>query len=1305
VPVCEFFLPQCFILVELKADPLRLLVTRRTPIPRPNGAKPRAGRWFRTIWPKTWLTRTPAALAFIFCAYGATGYVGAPALIRYMAQNQAAAALNRQVTVGAISFNPYRLRLVITDLHISGRNRSQHFIDIRRIKLRLSWTSLPHLALVAKELTVERPTIRVMRLGPSTFDFSDLIASFAGRAPNRTSLAFAVSNFEVNDGLILFDDRVLKEEHRAENIRLAIPFIADLPTDADKYVQPMLRMTVDGCPLNLTGKTKLFGSDLESVVEVGFQNLDVIPFAVYAADELPFKLKQAELSAALQFHFILAGGRPQLAAAGSAEMDNVVISDLNNSPLAELKQLQVEIAQTEALAGKLHFSSIGIDSPWAHLAVNHGGTTNLASILGGHRIRPSAPSQPRVERANGAAVSAPSPLPLAQQGGRGADGSGARENAASGLARSGPSAPLLNPMAVAPSSVPAAAPAASGGSNAYSTPNPSFSLSLDALELNNGALDITDRSGTAPVLLKLQAIHFGLKHFANVGGTRASYSFSANFDSGGHLAADGNFNPSSSTAAGNLDAANVDLPTLQGFLSPVLAATIESGKVSAHAAVRAVFGPHFNVHAERTQISFDGVELRPLEQAQSIIGWKHFSADLDRFDLASHQTVVRELRGDGLHLTALRDAHGNLNLASLLRAQPPNSQNPPAGISSFGWQYRIESLVLENADAAIEDDAQGQAFSLRISPLNIRLHGITNEFAKPFTIEADGKMTPRGTFKVAGETAINPFQGRLHINTERIDLAWLDPLITSALESRKLNAKVISARLTMNGDAEAEFRDGRFDAAYRGGVRLSNVRIMDRLTADSFLRWYALSLDGLELRYGPSQPRIQVGAMALSDFYARLILNADGRLNLHDIVTSAEQPSVPLTRPSIRPSGETAAAPPPADITVGSFTLQNGEVSYLDNFIRPNYSAVVTHLEGRVGAFGTNSTEPAEVVLAAKVNGTSPVSISGSINPLAPMASVDLQGNASRIELPPLTPYAAKYTGYPITGGTLTGTVHYKLANRQLTATNHLILDQLSFGEHVENSTAGNLPVRLAVAVLKDSQGRIDLRIPVSGSTADPQFDLGSLVWHGLVNVIMKAAESPFTVLASALGGEDQNLAYLEFAPGYSTLTAPERNKLATLAALLEQRPWLKLQISGRADSKVDRQGLREAILEDEIRQQKAADEDRKITPVPIEQVEVTPDEYNKYLWRVYKAADFDKPRNLVGIVKWFPPDQMKRTLLANIKVSDEELRHLAEARAVAVYQALSARIAPPRLLMGPPKLNTDGISEGPTTRVDFSLK
>jgi hypothetical protein len=1243
----------------------------------------------------TRLVRILAGLVLTFVVYSVGLYFGVPAVVRYVARNQAAGALHRHITLGDVKFNPYKLHLLITNLRVAARDTPQAFIAVGRMNLRLSWTSLFHLALVVKQFKLDGPSIHVVRVAPRMFDVSDLLLPSGNtQRKGAKSIGFAVSNIEVNDGRIVFDDQVLKQQHRIEHIRLAIPFIANLPTDADSYVQPMLQMTVDGSAFNLSGKTKPFQRNFESLVEVKFEQLDLVRFVDYVPTGLRVKLTQAQLSAAVQVHFIQASDRPRIQAAGTITLENVAIRDQANSPHAKLKRLQIAMAEAVPLESKLHFSSISIDSLTPHVVLYQGNKTNFTSLLSGpnhvSQSPPSGasapPSKPNRAAAPLSSVQAAAPI----------------QPTPSPPAHPAPVPPpglMANPMLAAPSPH-VGAPAAPSNSRTGGRP---FSLAVDLLQLNNSSLDVIDQTGPKPVAIQLQAIHLGVANFDTAGGAAASYDLSAILGSAGRLSADGKFDVSSLQATGKLVLAQVDLPALQGFMRPALAAEIASGKLSAQANVKAALAPgHVNIHAEPAQITLDGVEVRAPEQTQNPIGWRHFGVNIARLDLASHQAIVREMRTDGLHLSAQRDPHGNLNFASLIRTQPPNrAAAPESRPAASEWQYRVESIALENTSAAIEDDSQRRPLVIQIAPVNLHVNGVTNDLAKPFTIEADGSIGRRGTFKLAGDAAIKPFKTRLRISSKRIALEGLDPLISTALAGSKLNVKVANAELTMNGAAEAQLHQGRLDASYRGGVRLGNVRVLDRLTGKSLLRWYALTLDGVAMRYGPAKPRIRVNGVALSNFYARVVLNSDGRLNLRDIAPSSGQPARPLTPPAGAPSPASARSAGPADIAIGGLRLQAGQVSYVDNFIRPNYSAELTELDGSVGAFGTSTTRPAAVMIAGKVNGDSPISISGSINPLAPMASVDIKADADRIELPPLTPYTTKYTGYPITGGTLTGDVHYVLANRQLTASNHIILDQLTFGDRLENSAARNLPVRLAVAILKDSQGRIDLRIPVSGSLADPTFSFGRVIWQALLNVILKAATSPFTVLASAIGGTNQELSYIEFSPGYSTLTQAGRSKLAKLAVALKQHPGLKLEISGRVDPKVDRKGLQEAMLEGAIKKQKAQAE-----AGPVDQVQVTPDEYNKYLWRVYKAADFAKPRDVVGMVKRLPPDDLKKLLLAHIKVSDADLRHLADARVATVHQALSGSIDAARLLTVAPKLSAEGITgQGPTTRVDFSLK
>jgi uncharacterized protein involved in outer membrane biogenesis len=1239
-----------------------------------------------TIWPNTKLSRILWVIALVVFVYTVAAYFGVPMTLRYLAKNKAAAALQRPVTVGEISFNPYTLRLSIASLRISGRDSPCHFIDIDHADLRLSWTSLFRRALVLKNLKLVRPAIHVTRVGPRAFDVSDLLESFSQRpSPSGTALSFAISNIEVDDGLILFEDRMLKKVHRLDEIWLAIPFIANLPTDADNYVQPLLKMRVDGSPFSLTGKTKPFRGNLDSTVEINVQKINVVPFAEYAADMLPFRLKQGQLSTALQVHFIEMPLQPELQIAGTMTLQNAVANDVHDSPIASLVELRAVIAQFQPLAARLHFSSIAIDSLSPNLTINQDGTTNLALLLARNRVPPPLPNSQK-------------PGPLFTQPTQSAT--------RSPVSATPPT--LLNPMEVAPPHAAAgiSATPSPSGKNTAAAVGSQFSLSADSIEVTNSTMDVVDKSGPAPVALQLVGLHLGVKNFSTVGGPAAPYSFSANLKSGGQLRAAGKLDFASSRATSKLAFANVDLPPLQNLAARLLAAKIESGEFSGQTSLRAVFGDHFNLHGEAAEIVVDGVELRSQAQPQSIIGWKHLTAKIDQFDSASHQFVVRNLVGDGLHLTALRDSEGNLNLASLINAQPPVGKRPgQTAVAGPSWRYRIESLELKDADAEIEDRAEQQPFSIRIAPINVQMHGLTSDLAKPFTIEINGNLGRRGIFNITGDTAVDPFQARFHISADHIGLAALEPLVDTALATSRLNARITNGVVAVNGDAQTLYRDGNFQAGYQGDVALRGVRISDRVSSVSFLRWYELNLRAIAFRYGPPTPNLQIGTIELSDFYARLILNSDGRLNVLDIVTNQAQPAVSITQPSSGRSAERPAPATSASIGLGSITLKNGEVNYLDNFIQPHYTALLTRLDGKVGAFGTNSKQPADVLLAAKLNRASPVSISGSINLLAPMASLDVQANAAQVQMPPLTPYSAKYTGYPITAGTLSANVHYVLAVRRLTATNHLLLDQLTVGERVENSSARNLPLRLAIAVLKDSQGRIDLKIPISGSLNDPQFDLGRIIWEALVNVIMKAAASPFSALASALGTEHQDLSYVEFAPGYSTLTENGHDKLGKLIAVLEQRTALKLQMAGRVDPLLDAQGLREASLEDQIKERKAKAEHLNTTPAALAEMEITPDEYDRYLWRVYKAADFGKARDFIGMVKRLPPAEMKNLLLANIKITDADLQHLAEARAAAVLQALSAKIDRSRLLVTPPKLSAEGISKGPTTRVDFALR
>ncbi|HEY2106272.1 MAG TPA: DUF748 domain-containing protein, partial [Candidatus Binataceae bacterium] len=632
------------------------------------------------------------------------------------------------------------------------------------------------------------------------------------------------------------------------------------------------------------------------------------------------------------------------------------------------------------------------------------------------------------------------------------------------------------------------------------------------------------------------------------------------------------------------------------------------------------------------------------------------------------------------------------------------------------WRYRIGSVAIENADATLEDDVPAQPVTLRLVPLNVHLKDVSSDFAKPIGVQVDLTQAPQGILKIDGTVVLTPLKTDLHLGAKRIDVAPMDNYMGS-----ELNVRLTRGVMSLKGYLQLAAAEGKFHGSYRGDATLGNLRLLDKVSKEKFLKWNSLNASGIDAVFGASPPKVQVGAIALSDFYTRLILNSNGKLNLRDVVGNPKSAPVSVTHAQPARSTRQEAAPanvaaPPhsaaaggperAEVKIGRIILQGGHINFADNFIKPHYTADLTDIGGKIGGFGTRSTQPAEVQLQGQVNSSAPIDITGALNPLAPQAFVDLKAKADGINLPNLTPYSTKYTGYPITRGTATIDVHYHLEHDQLSADNHIFIDQLTFGDRVQSPNAVNLPIALAVSLLKNSRGEIDVTVPISGSLSDPQFSIGAEIFKALSNLILKVVASPFTLLASAAGGSNQRLDHVEFAPGLAALTPEGKKRLDILAKGLQDRPGMRLSIAGRVEPKVDRPGLRDAKVEQRVKAQKVKELRDKGEIVDVDSVVVAPDEYDKYLEMAYKKAKFDKPRNFLGLNKSLPPDEIKKLMQTNTAVTDGDLKELAGARALAVRRYLGKQVDPVRMAVTAPKLDAEGGNDkGKITGVDLSIK
>jgi len=387
---------------------------------------------------------------------------------------------------------------------------------------------------------------------------------------------------------------------------------------------------------------------------------------------------------------------------------------------------------------------------------------------------------------------------------------------------------------------------------------------------------------------------------------------------------------------------------------------------------------------------------------------------------------------------------------------------------------------------------------------------------------------------------------------------------------------------------------------------LDDLNLVAVDSREEMLEWSSLRFDGMAANLNP--PAVTVSNVTLKDLAARIIIetnqvinvlavvrtNSTGQLatkNPHDSATgsagsegSALQRGFAQVKTLLGMETNTLAAGMPK-VGVDVVTIENAELQFLDRSVTPPASASLQQVNGTIENVSTEEMRRAQVHFKMLAGGTGPVEISGRLNPLHAKEATEAIVSLKHVKLTPGDPYSAKYLGYRLTRGELNVDVEYTITASQLQGRNVIVLDQLTLGNKVPSPDATSLPVKLGIALLKDSAGKIEIDVPVAGDLDDPQFRLGPVIWHVIGNVFVKAITSPFTLLGSLVGGGGggEDMQFQEFAPGSTELDAVGREKLATLAKALSARPGLQVGIEGNANPELDGWALRRAKLERQL--------------------------------------------------------------------------------------------------------------------------
>lgn len=754
----------------------------------------------------------------------------------------------------------------------------------------------------------------------------------------------------------------------------------------------------------------------------------------------------------------------------------------------------------------------------------------------------------------------------------------------------------------------------------------------------------------------------------------------------------------------DIDVKNLNIPYYLSYIPLEMNFNVASGSIDAKSSISFI-----QYTESEPSLSLEGV-VTFRDILLNDLGGKHiFSMPRAEIRIAGSDVFSRKVHLTGIavdspSLTVIRTSDGLINILGLIPAVEDKKEEVSSGRPFI---LNADEITLNNGSVSFADLVPKPSFKTDISKIDLKVSGFTNESGKKVSLDSLSlDLLKKGHFTAAGGFYISPMEGEVTFELKDADIPLLHPYYAD-----KIAIILTRGNLSVSGTALfGTSPEKGLSASYKGKAMLTDFASVDAVNTDDLLKWRSLYFGGIDAKLEPLS--LSVKEISLTDFYSRIIVNEDGTLNLQKIMVkspSEEALKSDAVKDEAQDKKDSGTAPSEKiPINIGRVTLQAGTINFSDRFVKPNYTASFTEMGGRISGFSSKEDSAGEVDLKGKFENYSPLEITGKINPLSDDLFVDLKVAFRDMDLSPVTPYSGKYLGYTIQKGKLSLDLKYLIVKKKLDSQNNVFIDQLTFGESVESPDATKLPVRLAIALLKNRKGEIDLDIPVSGSIDDPEFSIGRIILKILVNLITKAATSPFALLGSIFGGGDE-LSYVQFEYGSHALSEQALQKLDTVINALYERPALKMEIEGHVDTENDMEGLRQYIFNKKIKSQKLKEMIKKgEAAIQVDDVTVQPDEYEKYLKMAYKDEKFPKPRNIIGMAKDLPVTEMEKLMLTHIEVNESDMRQLAGRRALAIKEYLlgSEKIEGERIFLVEPKtLQPEKKENVKDSRVDFRLK
>ncbi|MGZ5575913.1 MAG: DUF748 domain-containing protein, partial [Methylobacter sp.] len=826
-----------------------------------------------------------------------------------------------------------------------------------------------------------------------------------------------------------------------------------------------------------------------------------------------------------------------------------------------------------------------------------------------------------------------------------------------------------------------------GNDEAKKDGNEVFPVNIAKLSIAEGKLDWEDAHFNSPEKETAYPINLEIENFTTQADQQSKLGMSLELNSGGKLDWQGtiSLNPLSST--GHIKLEKVQLPRIQALaLQDYMQLDLQGYELIETDYKADYANAKFNVSLNQSKLELHDFQVSATAHDKPMVKMVKFAVQGIGFDLNKNELTIESVSVDNADFVAWLNPEGVLSYQSLLPVA--NTETPPTEpVEKTPWSIKVNNFALNNCGLTFEDQTLKKPATMTVKPINFQLTNYNNEAGASLPFQLSAGLNETGLIKLDGNAVIEPLSAQIAVDAKDVDLgkfqAYVDKLA-------KLD--IIDGKLAADGKVMvAKSAQDKLEVKFAGNTEITDLITRDQLKNKDFIKWESLKLKGIDADLPANQ--YSADTLTINKPYVRIVIKKDRTINFNDVLIVEQNVEKTTQKQAVKAAKNTQPEVNKLEYKLGKIEVIDGASDFSDLSLILPFAAQIKSLDGGASNFSSDKKSTIKVDLKGTAYDLAPVDVKGEINPYR--GDYDVSVNFTGMPMPLISSYMVQFAGYKVEKGKMSLKLNYKVSNKELTATNNILIDQLELGEKVENPNAVSLPLELAVALIKDADGKIRMDIPITGSLEDPKFSVTHLIADALVNAISKVITSPFRALASLVGSE-ADLSTISFPAGSAELDKKQISKLDDLVKALNKRRELKLEIKGAAYQEQDWPAVSDDALYDQLKRIKADEINKQGgRKIRAEHVVISDEDYRRLMEQLFvEKFPLMVEKTLLGKVRIVGTKAdtnthefyaiAKEKLSAIIKPEEQRLKGLAaeRAQAIASYIVKKGGIANERIFI-----------------------